>query len=398
MKIAKIFIGSPTNRKGFLNNVIERIRHINSVYPETQSFLIRYYDDFFLRLLKFKFRKESRVEICEIDGIVLNCIWVKHSLVNHLLTYTFKIKGLVCDYSLHSYVNIFAKFDLISPHGLPAIYLAGLVKIKYGIPFVPTWHGSDINIEPFVNFKTKQLTIRMLELADYNFFVSKKLLEQSYKLSGFNNKIHLYSGVSTLFFKYSEIQKAQIRKKLKTELTKIVSYVGNLNNIKNVLLLPRIFSMIQQDFRHVSFFIVGDGRLEQQIKIKCQQHNLNNIYFFGKQNSNFVADLLNVTDVLLITSLNEGLPRVILEATNCGVPVVASKVGGIPEVVSHENLFELNDLFCFNVARRTTEILNGGTVSATLDEEFNWHFTLKKEVEIYKQIFNSKFKYVYSAS
>ncbi len=385
MRIAKIFVGSPTDRKGFFNNVLERIRHINYIYPGTETFLIRYYDDLFIKFLKFNFKNEPRVEFVSIEGITINCIWVKHTFIDHILTYTFRIKGIVCENLLYRYVKVFEKFDLLSPHGLPAIYLASLVKAKYGIPFFPTWHGSDINVGPLTNRRTKLITIQMLELANYNFFVSKKLLEQSLSLSKSNNKVHLYSGVSTLFFRYSDIEKKQVRKKLSIESKKVVTYVGNFNKTKNVLLLPKIFSYIQESIKDVTFCIAGDGILEKKFKEQVIKFNLSNVIFYGRVNSSFIADLLNVTDVFLLTSHSEGLPRVILEAINCGVSIVSSNVGGIQEVVSKENLFELNDMFCFNVAKRTTEILEQGGDLTMLNHEFNWNYTLNKEIEIYKK-------------
>ncbi|MGD8415298.1 MAG: glycosyltransferase, partial [Candidatus Latescibacterota bacterium] len=62
----------------------------------------------------------------------------------------------------------------------------------------------------------------------------------------------------------------------------------------------------------------------------------NNVRFEGEKGPHEIALWMNACDLLCLPSLNEGVPNVVLEALSCGLPVVATNVGGIPEVVSSE--------------------------------------------------------------
>jgi glycosyltransferase involved in cell wall biosynthesis len=82
--------------------------------------------------------------------------------------------------------------------------------------------------------------------------------------------------------------------------------------------------------------------------------------------------------LLVLPSLNEGLPRVTLEALACGVPVVGSDVGGIPEVIGEENVFELNPMFEKNISKRAIEILKNNEPAKPFPEEFSWDGAVEK--------------------
>lgn len=64
--------------------------------------------------------------------------------------------------------------------------------------------------------------------------------------------------------------------------------------------------------------------------------------------------------MLLLPSLNEGMPRVTLEALTCGVSVVGSNVGGISESIGEKNSFDLDDDFLNSISSRAIEILENG--------------------------------------
>ncbi len=94
----------------------------------------------------------------------------KNKAWDYILTYCLKRKDISCKSQLGKYVILYKNFDLLSAHALPDMYLAYLVKQKYGIPFMNTWHGSDINIWPFVSKKGFETTKLLMVNADYNFF------------------------------------------------------------------------------------------------------------------------------------------------------------------------------------------------------------------------------------
>jgi glycosyltransferase involved in cell wall biosynthesis len=82
------------------------------------------------------------------------------------------------------------------------------------------------------------------------------------------------------------------------------------------------------------------------------------------------------------------MPRVTLEALACGVNVVGSNVGGIPESIGKENCFDLDDNFIDNISNRIIEILENNEKPKPLSPEFSWEYAIEKEVNTYKRILN----------
>ncbi|TRX41368.1 glycosyltransferase family 4 protein [Flavobacterium restrictum] len=85
----------------------------------------------------------------------------------------------------------------------------------------------------------------------------------------------------------------------------------------------------------IRFVLIGDGPLKNDLTAYAQQNGLEkDLIFMGYRNN--VADLLPEFDVFLITSITEGLPLTVYEAMACKIPVVATKAGGIPEVIINQ--------------------------------------------------------------
>nr|WP_086937816.1 glycosyltransferase family 4 protein [Thaumasiovibrio occultus] len=109
----------------------------------------------------------------------------------------------------------------------------------------------------------------------------------------------------------------------------VVSHIANLLPIKNhelTLALARLVEPLRQD---VVFLLVGDGKERSRLETAAQ--GLTNVVFWGF--TPFVKDILDRTDLLLLPSHSEGLGSIILEGYQHGIPVIAAKVGGVPDVV-----------------------------------------------------------------
>ena len=105
------------------------------------------------------------------------------------------------------------------------------------------------------------------------------------------------------------------------------------------------------------------------------------VTFLGNVMSDDMPALMNCVDVLVLPSINEGLPLVCAEALRCGANVVGSDVGGIAEVIGRENVVPLGDGFVERIASRIVEMLTGDIVQQ-LPSDISWSRTAARELEI----------------
>ena len=121
------------------------------------------------------------------------------------------------------------------------------------------------------------------------------------------------------------------RSKLALEGEKIVTHISNFRGVKRVADVVRIFARIARSVP-ARLLLVGDGPDRVKAHDVAEAEGVGDrVLFLGKQNS--VAELLSCTDLFLLPSESEAFGLVALEAMACGVPVVATRTGGVPEVI-----------------------------------------------------------------
>ena len=113
---------------------------------------------------------------------------------------------------------------------------------------------------------------------------------------------------------------------------KVIVHISNFRPVKRVLDVVKIFNEVQKTVPSKLFFI-GDGPDRSAAEALTKEFNLKDkIIFLGKMDS--FTDILKNADLFLLPSENESFGLAALEALSCGIPVVGSKIGGIPEVVA----------------------------------------------------------------
>lgn len=127
--------------------------------------------------------------------------------------------------------------------------------------------------------------------------------------------------------------KDSLRKRLLLdEKYTVISFVGRLTAIKNCEMALTVAEQICFKYPDVRFLIVGDGELKQALQARAVQLGLKQrVLFLGWQQN--LPEIYAATDIVILTSINEGTPVSILEAMAAGKPVVSTAVGGVPDIV-----------------------------------------------------------------
>jgi glycosyltransferase involved in cell wall biosynthesis len=117
--------------------------------------------------------------------------------------------------------------------------------------------------------------------------------------------------------------------------TTVIGTVARLDPIKDLKALIQAFAIVRQTVRDIELVIIGDGPERQSLEAFGRTQGLSDaIHFWGSRNE--ARTLLHAFDIHVNSSLFEGISLTILEAMAAGLPVVATRVGGTPEVVVNE--------------------------------------------------------------
>lgn len=118
-------------------------------------------------------------------------------------------------------------------------------------------------------------------------------------------------------------------------LEPVLLSIGSMVRDKNHTFLLEIFDEFFRTTKSGFLWLVGDGKLRQSLEETVNHAEWHNrVRFFGYRSD--VISILKAADVLVMPSVVEGIPGTILEAFSCGIPVIASCVGGVPEIVDNE--------------------------------------------------------------
>ena len=335
MKIAVLFEGDIYHVRGEFMAIHNRMKYLVKAPDLSITIYViqRYYDNF-TNWIKGNKQIELKRDFY-LDGIHYNCLYYKRSYIDYFCRSISKYQTTIEAHRVKHFGKLFFGFDLLFSHSLLTGLLALDLKQKKGIPYVMMWHGSSIHTLPFENTTTFSLTRKVLRSANHNFFVSNELFNIAKSIAGDDIIGSVsFNGVDTQkYWKYPDSKKISIAKEFHVDINKYnIAFIGNYLPVKNVKLLPKLFARIFQDNKNVQFHIVGNGPFKDDF------HDVDiPVRYWGNMSVDNMPDIYNCMNLIVLPSLNEGLPMTCLESLACGTAFVGSRVGGIADVVGEEN-------------------------------------------------------------
>jgi len=225
------------------------------------------------------------------------------------------------------------RFDvLLASWGYPDAVGTALLARRLGLPYVVKVHGSDLNVQANYRLRRPQIA-SALRGAHAVVAVSAALAEKVRGLGVDDDRVHLlYNGVDGERFFPGDRAAARRGLDLPADAP-IVLYVGNLKASKGCVDLLEAFPAVLERHAGARLVFVGGGAaaaLEQRAR---ELGITGSVLLAGARPHHELATWMQAASLLCLPSHNEGVPNVVLEAMACGLPVVATRVGGIPEVL-----------------------------------------------------------------
>lgn len=206
------------------------------------------------------------------------------------------------------------------------------------IPHTSTGLGCDVNHDIYDPAKGAKI-LKMLHRSNAITVVSNSLRDELIKNNISANKITaIPNGIDV--DQFSVLDKQDCRNKLGINIIKdpLLLYVGRLSEEKNVSSLLKATAKLLEKNKKIQLFLVGDGPLNSELTQLTNELNIvNNVHFVGKVDHSEVSTWMGACDYFSLPSLREGCPNVILEALGSGRPVIASRVGAIPDIVTEDS-------------------------------------------------------------
>ncbi|MDA8233287.1 MAG: N-acetyl-alpha-D-glucosaminyl L-malate synthase BshA [Clostridia bacterium] len=224
--------------------------------------------------------------------------------------------------------------DLVHAHyAIPHAVSAYLAKqmLRGRLPVITTLHGTDITLVGNDSQFT-HITKFCIEESDGVTAVSESLRAETLETFALDKEITtVYNFIDPE--EYRRVDNPDMRRYFARPEEKVIIHISNFRPVKRIRDVVRIFAGINEELPS-HLLLVGDGpersaALHLAEKLGVAQR----VHFLGKQEC--VVQLLSIADLFLLPSEKESFGLAALEAMACGVPVVATDIGGIPEVISH---------------------------------------------------------------
>jgi N-acetyl-alpha-D-glucosaminyl L-malate synthase BshA len=216
------------------------------------------------------------------------------------------------------------------PHSISAMLAQQMIAPKRRLPFITTLHGTDITLVG-TDASYFPITKFSIEKSDGVTSVSEELRQRTVNVFGISKEIRVIPNfINTSLYRPLEDRSGAQAYAARGE--KLLIHVSNFRPVKRVLDCVRILAEVRKQ-TPAHLLMVGDGPERGPAEHLARELNLaRHVSFLGKQNH--VERLIPLAHVLLMPSETEAFGLVALEAMACGVVPVATRAGGVPELIT----------------------------------------------------------------
>ncbi len=287
------------------------------------------------------------------------------------------------------------KFDLVHTHGYFADIIGITVSRLLRIPHIATCHGfisNDNNLK--IYNKIDKLSLRFCnKVIAVSEEIKKELLHNGVSES---NVATICNAIDNLFYEH-DVSDYRIEKRrllLVDDSHFIIGYVGRLSKEKGIEYFIKACAILKERIKFFKMLIIGDG--QERKNLECVSSNLElqeNVLFTGFVND--VERWLPAMDVFVLPSFTEGTPLSLLEAMLCGVPVIASDVGGVPDIVKSGtngilvrpgNVQKIADAICMLYEDEELRLKLAREARVTVQTQYSVEHWIKKIEDEYQRV------------
>jgi len=275
-------------------------------------------------------------------------------------------------------------FDLIDAHYYyPDGVAAALLGKWFNRPVVITARGTDVNLIPRYAL-ARRMVLSASRRAAHSIAVSAALKDAMVALGMAAASISvLRNGVDLARFRMvgRSLERAALRGQLALTGPTLLS-VGNLIELKGHHLAIEALASLPQ----WQLVIAGKGSLEADLKRQAAERGVaERVRFTGPVSQPQLIEYYNAADALVLASSREGMPNVVLEAMACGLPVIATSVGGVPEILD-ARVGRLIDRSAAAIIAAVRDLAARAPERAAVRahaEQFDWEATTRGQLEVF---------------
>lgn len=249
------------------------------------------------------------------------------------------------------------------PHSISGILARESIKDKRYVPVITTLHGTDITLVG-ADRSYLPITRYALQQSDGVTAVSKFLKKATIETFDFDDVEVIPNFICPAH--YVKRPDSPLRTELAPNGELLLVHVSNFRPVKRPLDCVEIFANAKKDFPNVRLVMVGDGPERAAVKHRASVLGVQGDTIFPGKKGN-ISDYLAASDIFLLPSELESFGLAALEAAACELPVIATRIGGIPEVVNDGESGYLSDVG--DIEKMTTD-----TLKLLKDDEFRVAF------------------------